>query len=207
MDGKIERRTDGTMERWTGRLAAFGIVAVCLSIVPSFHRSPDIHAEYVKYLSGKDTITAYIAYPERPTAAPGVIVIHEIFGMSDFVRQTTEQLAKDGFVAIAPDLLSRGGGTPAAGRASATRPTTRGSRRSSSATGRVLGLKRSRASAPRGSAYTPRTTRASMRDSRKRRRRSNKRGRTISTRFIRVSGTASCAPARSPRWPTARGAP
>jgi carboxymethylenebutenolidase len=76
---------------------------------------PDIHAEYVKYLSGRDTITAYLAYPERPTPAPGVIVIHEIFGVSDFVRQTTEQLAKDGFVAIAPDLLSRGGGTPAAG--------------------------------------------------------------------------------------------
>jgi carboxymethylenebutenolidase len=76
---------------------------------------PDIHAEYVKYLSGKDTITAYIAYPERPTPAPAVIVIHEIFGMSDFVRQTTEQLAKDGFVAIAPDLLSRRGGTPALG--------------------------------------------------------------------------------------------
>jgi carboxymethylenebutenolidase len=75
----------------------------------------DIHAEYVKYLSGKDTITAYLAYPERPTPAPGVIVIHEIFGMSDFVRQTTEQLAKDGFVAIAPDLLSRRGGTPAMG--------------------------------------------------------------------------------------------
>jgi carboxymethylenebutenolidase len=77
--------------------------------------SPDIHAEYVKYLSGKDTITAYLAYPERPTAAPGVIVIHEIFGMSDFVRLTTEQLAKDGFVAIAPDLLSRRGGTSAMG--------------------------------------------------------------------------------------------
>ena len=42
-----------------------------------------------------------------------VIVIHEIFGMSDFIRQTTEQLAKDGFVALAPDLLSRRGGTPA----------------------------------------------------------------------------------------------
>ena len=77
--------------------------------------SPDIHAEYVKYSSGKDTITAYLAYPERPTRAPGVIVIHEIFGVSDFVRQTTEQLARDGFVAIAPDLLSRTGGTPAAG--------------------------------------------------------------------------------------------
>jgi len=85
-----------------------------LSARPAF-RPSDIHAEYVKYLSGKDTITAYIAYPERPTPAPAVIVIHEIFGMSDFVRQTTEQLAKDGFVAIAPDLLSRRGGTPALG--------------------------------------------------------------------------------------------
>jgi carboxymethylenebutenolidase len=73
----------------------------------------DIHAEYVKYPSGRDTITAYLAYPERKTPAPGVVVIHEIFGLSDFVRQTTEQLAKDGFVAIAPDLLSRRGGTPA----------------------------------------------------------------------------------------------
>src|SRR6266480_5178461 len=74
---------------------------------------PDIHSEYVKFLSGRDTITAYLAYPERKDPAPAVVVIHEIFGMSDFIRQTTEQLAKDGFVAIAPDLLSRRGGTPA----------------------------------------------------------------------------------------------
>src|SRR2546428_262479 len=74
----------------------------------------DVHAEYVKYLSGKDTITGYLAYPERKDPAPGVVVIHEIFGMSDFIRQTTEQLAKDGFVALAPDLLSRRGGTPPA---------------------------------------------------------------------------------------------
>src|SRR5437870_10429013 len=72
----------------------------------------DIHSEYVKFPSGRDTITAYLAYPERKDPAPAVVVIHEIFGMSDFVRQTTEQLAKDGFVAIAPDLLSRRGGTP-----------------------------------------------------------------------------------------------
>ena len=77
----------------------------------ALHRS-DIHAEYVKIASGRDTITAYLAYPERQDPAPAVVVIHEIFGMSDFIRQTTEQLAKDGFVAIAPDLLSRRGGTP-----------------------------------------------------------------------------------------------
>jgi carboxymethylenebutenolidase len=75
----------------------------------------DIHSEYVKYLSGKDTITAYLSYPERRDAAPAVIVIHEIFGVSDFVRETTQRLAQQGFVAIAPDLLSRRGGTPATG--------------------------------------------------------------------------------------------
>ena len=104
-----------------------GVVGLCglalIAALPSptftnLHqpRQPsDIHAEYVKYASGKDTITAYLAYPERPQPAPAVIVIHEIFGLSDFIRQTTEQLAKDGFVAIAPDLLSRRGGTPASG--------------------------------------------------------------------------------------------
>src|SRR2546425_12669792 len=76
------------------------------------HYRADIHTEYVKFPSGRDTITAYLAYPERKDPAPVVVVIHEIFGMSDFIRQTTEQLAKDGFVAIAPDLLSRRGGTP-----------------------------------------------------------------------------------------------
>src|SRR5258705_9009652 len=77
------------------------------------HDRADIHAEYVKFPSGRDTITAYLAYPERKDPAPVVVVIHEIFGMSDFIRQTTEQLARDGFVAIAPDLLSGRGGTPA----------------------------------------------------------------------------------------------
>ena len=100
-----------------GKIGLFSVTIagalVVLAASPSARRPTDIHAEYVKYLSGKDTVTAYIAYPERPQPAPAVIVIHEIFGISDFVRQTTEQLAKDGFVAIAPDLLSRRGGTPA----------------------------------------------------------------------------------------------
>ena len=98
-------------------LCAAGLVAAAahyrpLPPVTASSRS-DIHAEYVKYVSGRDTVTAYLAYPERRERAPAVIVIHEIFGLSDFIRQTTEQLAKDGFAAIAPDLLSRRGGTPA----------------------------------------------------------------------------------------------
>jgi len=108
MDGKTAGRPVGLYG-----VLALGVVTL-LAVRPS-GRAADIHAEYVKYLSGSDTVTAYLAYPERPQPAPAVIVIHEIFGLSDFVRQTTEQLAKDGFVAIAPDLLSRRGGTPAAG--------------------------------------------------------------------------------------------
>src|SRR3989454_4870963 len=109
MDGKLKGGTGRQMAAWV-----FALAALCRLLPPvAAFGSSDIHSEYVKYLSGKDTVTAYIAYPERPQPAPAVIVIHEIFGMSDFIRQTTEQLAKDGFVAIAPDLLSRRGGTPA----------------------------------------------------------------------------------------------
>jgi len=103
----------GGMGRQTAA-GVFALAALCRLLPPvAAFGSPDIHSEYVKFLSGKDTVTAYLAYPERPQPAPAVIVIHEIFGQSDFIRQTTEQLAKDGFVAIAPDLLSRRGGTPA----------------------------------------------------------------------------------------------
>src|SRR2546421_6688737 len=108
MDGRLKGGTGRQMAAWV-----FALAALCRLLPPvAAFGSSDIHSEYVKYLSGKDTVTAYIAYPERPQPAPAVIVIHEIFGMSDFIRQTTEQLAKDGFVAIAPDLLSRRGGTP-----------------------------------------------------------------------------------------------
>ncbi|MGH7672339.1 MAG: dienelactone hydrolase family protein [Gemmatimonadales bacterium] len=107
------RTGEGDAGRRMAANVVLGAVAVGLVVAAARPSTPDIHAEYVQYLSGDDTITAYLAYPERSAPAPGVIVIHEIFGMSDFIRQTTEQLAKDGFVAIAPDLLSRRGGTPA----------------------------------------------------------------------------------------------
>ena len=112
MASRADWRTGGlAVGLWVGPMLAAG--AVLLSARPPDRQSADIHAEYVKYLSGRDTITAYLAYPERADRAPGVVVIHEIFGMSDFIRQTTEQLAREGFVALAPDLLSRRGGTPA----------------------------------------------------------------------------------------------
>jgi carboxymethylenebutenolidase len=84
-------------------------MAAFLSAAPA----ADVHAEYVKFVSGSDSISAYIAYPERADPAPAVLVIHEVFGMSDFVRDATQRLAQRGFVALAPDLMSHRGGTPA----------------------------------------------------------------------------------------------
>src|SRR2546422_4903379 len=66
-------------------VAAVGLYRLLPSLTVPYR--PDIHSEYVKFLSGKDTITAYLAYPERSQPAPAVVVIHEIFGMSDFVRR------------------------------------------------------------------------------------------------------------------------
>jgi carboxymethylenebutenolidase len=68
------------------------------------------HGEWVKVDAGSgDTVNAWVVYPERRDKAPVVVVIHEIFGLTDWVRGVADQLAKEGFIAIAPDLLSRHG--------------------------------------------------------------------------------------------------
>lgn len=64
------------------------------------------HGEWVKIKKGNETIRAYVAYPERKTKAPAVIVIHEVFGLTDWEPTVADRLAKEGFVAILPDLLS-----------------------------------------------------------------------------------------------------
>ena len=64
-------------------------------------------------------ITTWVVYPERSDSAPVVLVIHEIFGLTDWVRGVADQFAAEGFIAVAPDLLSGmgpdGGGTDSIG--------------------------------------------------------------------------------------------
>jgi carboxymethylenebutenolidase len=55
---------------------------------------------------------AWIVYPTSRTKAPVVVVVHEIFGLSTWVRGVADQVAADGFIAIAPDFLSRVRGGP-----------------------------------------------------------------------------------------------
>lgn len=73
------------------------------------------HQEWVKVKNGERVVNSFVVYPEVKNKATAVIVIHEIFGMSDWVRSLTDQLAEAGYIAIAPDLLSgmgpKGGGS------------------------------------------------------------------------------------------------
>jgi carboxymethylenebutenolidase len=64
------------------------------------------HGEWLDIRSGDRTIKAFVVYPERKEKAPVVIVIHEIFGLTDWVRSLCDELAETGVIAIAPDLLS-----------------------------------------------------------------------------------------------------
>jgi carboxymethylenebutenolidase len=72
------------------------------------------HGEWVDVKNGARTVHCFIVYPEVKDAAPAVLVIHEIFGLTDWARGVADQLAAAGYIAIAPDLLS-GQGTNGAG--------------------------------------------------------------------------------------------
>jgi carboxymethylenebutenolidase len=73
------------------------------------------HHEWVNVKSGNRTVSAFVVYPEVKGKATSVVVIHEIFGMSDWVQMLADEVAEAGYIAIAPDLLSgmgpKGGGT------------------------------------------------------------------------------------------------
>src|ERR1700687_329375 len=70
------------------------------------------HQEWVKVkykpanANAEREVSAFVVYPEVKTKTTSILVIHEIFGMSDWVQSLTDQLAEAGYIAIAPDLLS-----------------------------------------------------------------------------------------------------
>ena len=83
------------------------------------------HLEWVKIKNAKREVNSFVAFPEVKDKATAVIVIHEIFGLTDWVRGVADQLAEAGYIAIAPDLLSGtapgGGGTAELGGGDAVR--------------------------------------------------------------------------------------
>lgn len=87
--------------------------------VPSHQTPPDApgaparllasprHGEWVMIRTGpSDSLRSYVVYPQRSTKAPVVVVVQEIFGLTPWIRSVADQLAADGYIAIAPDFLT-----------------------------------------------------------------------------------------------------
>jgi carboxymethylenebutenolidase len=91
----------------TRALLIAGAVSAAGAITALAQASPTTHGEWIHIRKGADSIRAYVAYPERKDKAPGIIVIHEIYGLTDWEPTVADRLAKEGYVAIVPDLLSR----------------------------------------------------------------------------------------------------
>lgn len=110
------------MHRMTVLLAFFAFA--CVSTPPATEpstpgarlESTPRHGEWVQIGRDGRTLHAWVTYPEVATKAPAVLVIHENRGLTDWVRSVADRLSQEGFIAIAPDLLS--GMAPDGGRTS-----------------------------------------------------------------------------------------
>ncbi len=96
-------------------LAVLGVTSLCAQdwARQTVDKSPR-HREWVTVKHDGRSVETFVAYPEVSTKAPVIVVIHEIFGMTDWVEDVTDQFAAAGYIAIAPDLLS--GMAPGGGR-------------------------------------------------------------------------------------------
>jgi carboxymethylenebutenolidase len=64
------------------------------------------HHEYINLKHGDRTVQAFVVYPEVKTKAPVIVLIHEIYGLSDWAKEMADELAGQGFIVVAPDLLT-----------------------------------------------------------------------------------------------------
>ena len=115
-EGKISRRDFiGKAVLVTGSLAAaysmLGGTATEADAAVVTSSDPDILTHNVEYQGKAGAVVAYLARPVKAGKYPAVVVIHENQGLTDHIRDVARRVAKEGYVALAPDFLSRQGGT------------------------------------------------------------------------------------------------
>ena len=97
--------------------AALLFTAACNHVVPAANQRLETtprHDEWVTIDSAGRPLHAYVVYPQSSTKSGAVVVIHENRGLTDWVRTVADRLAEEGYIAIAPDMLS--GSAPGGGR-------------------------------------------------------------------------------------------
>ena len=116
-EGKISRREFiHKAVLVTGSLAAANTLIDSLMPSRSYAaqvdpNDPALTSRNVEYAGKAGAVSGYLTRPKASGKYPGVIVIHENRGINDHIRDVARRLAKEGFVALAPDFLSRKGGT------------------------------------------------------------------------------------------------
>lgn len=115
-DGKIDRR--GLIKAVVGMTGGYTAAHLFLEstglagVISTLEaQAAGVDAEMVKYTSGTAQVEGYLVKPRGAGPFPAVIVIHENRGLNDHIRDVARRFAGEGFVALAPDLLSRLGGT------------------------------------------------------------------------------------------------
>ena len=112
-------------ELGAGRIATATLPPTEANALKTIESSPR-HGEWVTVDAGSgDKVDLWVVYPERSDKAPVVLVVHEIFGLNDWARAVADNLAAQGFLAVAPDFLS-GKGPGGKGSASMTVDQARG---------------------------------------------------------------------------------
>jgi carboxymethylenebutenolidase len=84
-------------------LAALMLIAG-MSVGGRLAEAAEPKTQTVEFKSGDQTVSAFLAIPDSPGKHPGMLVIHESWGLTDWVKEQTEKLAAEGYVALAVDL-------------------------------------------------------------------------------------------------------
>ena len=118
--GELKRRAEDAISRRTLLQSSLAFAGAGLLSSVFLKRTgvassgdAEVNALSVQYPSGDISLGAFLAKPMKGGPAPGVIVIHDMQGLNDQVRNTARRFAAAGFVTLAPDLLSRAGGVTA----------------------------------------------------------------------------------------------
>lgn len=97
-----------------------GLILFCVPLAAAqdwaqakLEKSPR-HREWVTVKHGDRAVETFVVYPESASKRPVVVIIHEIFGLTDWAQELADEVAAAGYIAVAPDLLS--GMAPNGGR-------------------------------------------------------------------------------------------
>ncbi len=130
MDKKISelfrgyKNGDLSRRDFVKKLAVYtGSITGAMALLPVFEENAIMSAkkpkdeielitEFIKYPAATGEMKAYMARPKKGKKFPAVIVIHENRGLVPHIQDVTRRMAKEGFLALAPDALSPVGGTP-----------------------------------------------------------------------------------------------